>query len=224
MTIDYEAARAKMVDNQIRTTDVTSHSVLEAFFSVPREDFVSDRLRPLAYIDDDLKISEPRQGAPARYLMEPSPLAKLLQLANITRNDVVLEIGCGTGYASALLSLLAGSVVSLECDESLAEKASETLSSHGYDNVAVVVGELEKGYAPEAPYDVIFINGAVEELPRALFDQLRDGGRLVVVEGHGNSSRANVYVREGGHTSARRGFNTSVKPLPGFEKAKAFEF
>lgn len=224
MTIDYEAAREKMVDNQIRTTDVTSHPVLRAFLEVAREDFVPEKYKPLAYIDDDIPVSLDQNGRPSRYLMEPSPLAKLLQLADITPDDVVLEIGCGTGYVSALLSLLASSVVALESDEDLAARATENLSRLGYDSVAVVTGDLRKGYEPEAPYDVIFIGGAVEELPTALFDQLRDGGRLVVVEGHGNASRAKLYVKDDGHTSSRRGFNTSVKLLNGFERAEEFVF
>ena len=224
MTIDFELARTRMVDNQIRTTDVTSHPVLQAFLSVAREDFVPANLRELAYIDDDIRISSGQDGAPDRFLMEPSPLAKLLQLADVGKSDVVLEIGCGTGYVSALLSLLADSVVALESDPALAETAAESLSRLGYDNVAVVTGALAQGYKPEAPYDVIFVGGSVEQLPSALFDQLRDGGRLVVVEGHGNASKAKLYVSEGGNTSARRGFNTSVKPLPGFEKAAQFVF
>ena len=224
MTIDFELARTRMVDNQIRTTDVTSHPVLQAFLSVAREDFVPANLRELAYIDDDIRILSGQDGAPDRFLMEPSPLAKLLQLADVGKDDVVLEIGCGTGYVSALLSLLADSVVALESDPALAETAAESLSRLGYDNVAVVTGALAQGYKPEAPYDVIFVGGSVQQLPSALFDQLRDGGRLVVVEGYGNASKAKLYVSEGGNTSARRGFNTSVKPLPGFEKAAQFVF
>lgn len=216
--MDYTAARIKMVDNQIRTTDVTSHSVLEAFLTVPREAFVPAPLKSLAYIDNDIEVS------PGRFVMEPSPLAKLIQLATITKNDVVLEVGCNTGYASAVLSLLAGSVVALEVDESLASKATETLAELGYDNVAVVNGELEKGYGAEAPYDVIFIHGAVEVIPEALFGQLRDGGRLVAVEGYGNASQARLFVKERGVASERSAFNTSVKPLPGFRKAAEFVF
>ena len=216
--MDYTAARIKMVDNQIRTTDVTSHSVLEAFLTVPREAFVPAQLKPLAYIDNDIEV------APGRYLMEPSPLAKLIQLAVITREDVVLEVGCNTGYASAVLSKLAGSVVALETDETLAATASETLSELGYDNVAVVTGELEKGYAAEAPYDAIFVHGAVEVVPEAFFAQLRDGGRLVVVEGYGNASQARLYIKERGIASERSVFNTAVKPLPGFRRAAEFVF
>lgn len=216
--MDYTAARIKMVDNQIRTTDVTSHSVLEAFLTVPREAFVPAQLKPLAYIDNDIEV------APGRYLMEPSPLAKLIQLAVITREDVVLEVGCNTGYASAVLSKLAGSVVALEVDEALAATAGETLAELGYDNVAVVTGELEKGYAAEAPYDAIFVHGAVEVVPEAFFAQLRDGGRLVVVEGYGNASQARLYIKERGIASERSVFNTAVKPLPGFRRAAEFVF
>jgi protein-L-isoaspartate(D-aspartate) O-methyltransferase len=224
MSIDFEMARTKMVDNQIRTTDVTAYEVIDAFLSVPRERFVPARLRDLAYIDNDIEIAPAEGGHRARYLMEPSPLAKLVQLADVRKEDVVLEVGCGTGYGSAILSLLAASVVSLESDESLAAKATETLTELGYDNVAVVTGPLADGYPPEAPYDVMLVSGAVEYVPDAILSQLRDGGRLVVVEGSGNASRAKLYRRDDGITSDRAVFNTSVKALPGFEHAETFVF
>ena len=216
--IDYKAARTKMVDNQIRTTDVTAHGVLDAFLTVPREEFVPAAARPLAYIDNDIQLS------PGRFLMEPSPLAKLIQLVDVAAGDVVLEVGCGTGYASAILSKLSSSVVALESDEALAATAGETLARLGFDNVAVVTGDLEAGYAAEAPYDVIFVNGAVEFVAEPLFAQLRDGGRLVVVEGYGNASQARLYIKEGGRVAERTAFNTAVKPLPGFRKARDFVF
>ncbi|MDQ0320182.1 protein-L-isoaspartate(D-aspartate) O-methyltransferase [Pararhizobium capsulatum DSM 1112] len=222
--MDFQAARTKMVDNQIRTTDVTSHTVLSAFLSVPRESFVPAKLKPLAYIDTDIAL-ESEDGAPTgRYLMEPSPLAKLLQLAAVTPEDSVLEIGCGTGYVSALLSQLAGKVVSLESDPSLATQASAALDALGCANVTVVNGDLEKGHAAGAPYDLIFINGAVEAIPASIFDQLKNGGRLVAVVGFGNASQARLYVHENGNTSERLGFNTSVRPLPGFRLAREFVF
>ncbi len=224
MSIDYEAARIKMVDNQLRTTDVTSYAVLDAFLAVPREEFVPARFKPLAYIDNDIEIAPAEAERPARYLMEPSPLAKLVQLAQIEPEDVVLEIGCGTGYTSAILSTLASSVVALESDENLAASATDTLARLGYDNVAVVAGPLAEGYRPEAPYDVIFVGGAVAQIPDGLFEQLRDGGRLVVVEGTGNASRAKMYLKEDGAIAQRASFNTSVKTLPGFEKPETFVF
>lgn len=222
--MDYTAARTKMVDNQIRTTDVTSHSVLSACLAVPREAFVPPQMKPLAYIDEDLLVAAAENGVPGRYLMEASPLAKLLQLAAITKDDLVLEIGCATGYVSALLSSLAGSVVAVESDETLASRATETLANLGYDNVAVVTGPLEQGYAAEAPYDVIFVNGSIELLPEALLSQLREGGRLVAVVGYGNAARARLYVKADGVTSYTEYFNASVKPLPGFRKHAEFVF
>lgn len=223
MSVDFAAQRVKMVDGQLRTTDVTSLPVLEAFLAVPREAFVPSRRRPLAYIDEDIEITPPR-GSARRFLMAPSPLARLVQLAGIRAGDVVLEIGAGSGYASAILSRLAGSVIALESDESLAEEATGQLARLGCDNVAVVQGALTEGYPSEAPYDVVFVGGAVDQIPEILFGQLRDGGRLVAVEGHGNAGVARLHVRDGGAVSARRGFNAAVKPLPGFERARQFEF
>jgi len=221
--MNFEAARIKMVDNQIRTTDVTSHSVLSAFLSVPREEFVPAAMKPLAYIDTDIEL--PASGASGRrYLMEPSPLAKLLQLATISKSDKVLEIGCCTGYASAILSALAGSVVALESDATLAAEASETLARLDYSNVSVITGDLEKGHPAAAPYDVIFVDGAVETVPDSLLAQLSDGGRLVAVVGSGNASRAKLILHENGVTSERLAFNTAVKPLPGFRLAREFVF
>jgi protein-L-isoaspartate(D-aspartate) O-methyltransferase len=216
--IDFEAARAKMVDGQIRTTDVTSHSVLSAFLSVPREAFVPDHMKPLAYIDEDLQI------CPGRYIMDPSPLAKLLQLAEIGTDDLVLDVGAGTGYVSALLGRLAGAVVALESDEDMAAKAKTTLASLGAQNVTVVSGALAAGYAAEAPYDLIFVNGAVEEVPATLFGQLREGGRLVTVVGQGHSARATVFVKAASAISSTSFFNASIRQLPGFQKAREFVF
>ncbi|WP_099867716.1 protein-L-isoaspartate O-methyltransferase family protein [Pararhizobium haloflavum] len=224
MTTDFKTARARMVDNQIRTMDVTSHPVLDAFGDVPREAFVPEHLRDLAYIDEDIQIAPAGESAPARYVMEPAPLAKLVQLADIRASDVVLEIGCGTGYGSAILSQLASSVVALESDAALAAKAGETLSELGCDNVVVVQGPLAEGYADEAPYDAIVFSGAVEYVPQVILDQLREGGRLVVVEGAGNASRAKLYLRDGETTSPRAIFNTAVRMLPGFELSKEFVF
>nr|WP_316653901.1 protein-L-isoaspartate O-methyltransferase [uncultured Gellertiella sp.] len=214
---NYEVQRTKMVDNQVRTTDVTSYSVLSAFLTVPREAFVPEAARALAYVDADSALS-----VPGRYIMHASPLAKLLQLATISQTDHVLDVGAGSGYVSALLAHLAGSVVALESDAGLAALARANLSGHA--NAKVVEGDLEKGAAGEGPFDVIFIDGAVDLVPEALFAQLKDGGKLVAVLGHGNASRAHVFTRERGALSSTPAFNTAVKPLPGFRKVPEFQF
>lgn len=218
MMADFSGLRTKMVDGQIRTTDVTSLPLLDALLSVPREEFVPGAKRSLAYIDEDIEI------APGRYLMEPSPFARIVQLAGIQPSDFVLDVGAGTGYSSAVLSKLAGSVVALEQDHALAERAQSVLSTLGYDTVAVVEGPLAEGYAAQAPYDVILLEGAVERIPQALFDQLKDGGRLLAVEGRGNAAVVRLYVKHGGAVSGRRAFNAAVQPLPGFHNAPVFEF
>lgn len=222
MSADFSERRVKMVDGQVRTTDVTSAPLIEAMLTVPREAFVSAGQRDIAYIDEDIRIGG-ANGA-ARYLMEPSPFAKLLQLAEIDASDSALDVGCGTGYASAVLSRLAGSVVALESDPALAESASSTLSTLGYGNVTVVQGPLAQGHPAKAPYNVIFVGGSVEEVPAALLDQLAEGGRLVAVEGQGNSGVARLFFKAGGVVTGRRAFNAAIKPLPGFERSHAFEF
>ena len=222
--MDFEAARVKMVENQIRTTDVTSHSVLNAFLTVPRENFVPEKSKLLAYIDNDIEIAPAAAGKPARFLMEASPLAKLLQLGAITKQDKVLDVGCGTGYASAILSRLADKVIALDSDEDLAAKTKANVAALGYDNVTVVTGDLEKGNAGNGPYDVIFINGSIEQLPQGLLDQLSEDGRLITVIGYGHAARATVFMRERGAVSENVFFNASIKPLPGFAKAKEFVF
>lgn len=223
MTADFSELRVKMVDGQLRTTDVTSLPLLSAMLAVPREAFVPDSRKALAYIDENILISE-KAGPGGRYLMKPSPFAKLVQLAEIGPNDKVLDVGTGTGYSAAVLSRLAKSVGALESDNSLAAMAESTLAGLGCDNVSVVRGELGAGHGAGAPYDVIIVEGAVEELPEMLPAQLAEGGRLVVVEGSGGGGVARIYLKSNGIVTGRRAFNAAVKPLPGFERTPVFEF
>ncbi len=223
MNADYLHLRTKMVDSQLRTTDVNSIPIQDAFLTVPREEFVPTRRKPFAYIDEDIEITPPG-SADRRFLMEASPFAKMLQLADIRKDDFVLDVGTGTGYPAAVLSLIAGSVVALENDATLAEDATARLSELGYDNVAVVQGPLPEGCPSEAPYDVIVIEGAVDKVPDTFFAQLKDGGRLVAVEGYGNAGVARLFVKHGEAVSGRRSFNAAIKPLPGFQGEPAFEF
>ena len=213
---DFQARRVKMVDGQLRTTDVTSHPVLDSFLAVPRESYVSDAKRELAYFDMEIAV------APGRYLMEPSPLAKLIQLADIKSTDRVLDIGTATGYSAAILSNIGATIVALESNGELGDTAKANLAAANITNVDVVTGPLKAGAASKGPFNVILIEGAVGEVPKALFDQLADGGRLVAVEGEGLSGVARLYVKTGQIVSGRRGFNLSVKPLPGFELAPQF--
>ena len=159
--------------------------------------------------------------------MQAASFAKLTQLANVDmslEDDVALVVGSGTGYSSAVLSLLSSSVVAIEEDEALVKFSTDVLSQLGYMNIAVLKAPLLNGYPKEAPYDVIFFEGAIEVLPSTFFDQLSEGGRLVCVEGTGNSAVAKIYSKNDGLISEREAMNCSIKPLPGFSRAKEFSF
>ncbi|MBX3447238.1 MAG: protein-L-isoaspartate O-methyltransferase [Parvibaculaceae bacterium] len=218
---DFAAARLNMVESQVRVNAVTDDRVIAAMSAVPRERFVPVSRQGLAYMDEDIRISD---GPPARFLMEPRVFAKLAQLAAITADDLVLDIGCGTGYSTAVLSRLAGTVVALESDENLAAQAGATLSDLGVDNAVVVAGPLSGGHAKQAPYDVIFINGMVSAVPEALQKQLRENGRLVTVVGDGVSGRARLYLKAGGGFGGRDAFDANIRFLPGFEPVESFVF
>ena len=222
MNADFSERRVKMVDGQVRTTDVTSAPLLDALLSLPREAFVPSTQQDIAYIDEDILVADSPEGP--RYLMEPSPLAKLLQLGEVGTGDHALVIGCGTGYSAAVLSRLAKSVIALESDPGLADLAKATLADLGCDNVTVVKGTLREGHLTGAPYDVIFVDGSIEVVPESLSDQLGEGGRLVAVEGRGNAGIARLFLKTSGVVTGRRAFNAAIKPLPGFERAEAFVF
>jgi protein-L-isoaspartate(D-aspartate) O-methyltransferase len=222
--VDFATARETMVDRQIRTADVTDRRVLAAFGEVPRESFVPVGLRSLAYSDGALPLRVESWGEKQRHLLEPAVLAKLLQLAEIGETDIILDVGCATGYSSAVLSRLGNSVVAIESDAELAAQATETLIDLGIGNVAVVDGNLEAGYPAEAPYDVIVLGGSVDFVPTALADQLRDGGRLVAIVGRGQSATATLFRRSGTDVASWPAFNAPAFPLPGFVRARTFAF
>jgi protein-L-isoaspartate(D-aspartate) O-methyltransferase len=216
MSVDFSAQRVKMVDGQLRTTDVTGRALLQAFLDVPREQFVPAAKRDIAYLDGDIEI------APGRFLGEASPIAKLMALAGISGADTVLNIGAGTGYDAAVLSKLCAKVTALECDASLAAQAQTNLRAAGVSNAVVTEGALEAGASKHAPFDVIFVSGSVAQTPAALFEQLADGGRLVAVEGGERLGAARLYVKNGKEMSSRFGFNAALRPLPGFAQAPVF--
>ncbi len=216
---DYAAARVNMIEGQIRPNRVTDDRVLAAMAEVPRERFVPRKLQGAAYVDQGLAV------APGRYLMEPAVFARLLQAAAIGPDDVVLDIGCATGYSTAVLARLAATVVAVESDPELVKAAGDLLADLDADNAAVVQGALEKGYAKQAPYDAIVLGGAIDEVPPMIADQLAEGGRLVAVVTGGSSAGVGVLMlRARGALSRRILFDASVPPLPGFAVDRGFVF
>jgi protein-L-isoaspartate(D-aspartate) O-methyltransferase len=219
---DFAALRRMMVDGQVRTADVTDPRLLSAMLSVPRERFVPAEKASLAYLDLDVLVSEP--GAQERRLLKPMVVAKLLQMADVRETDHVLDVGCATGYSTALLARLAATVTGVEENPDLARRATEALAAAGIDNARVVTGPLVRGYPGDAPYDVIVLEGSSEIAPEMLLDQLKDGGRLVCVLGRGPVGKATLYRRVGGELSGRPVFDAAPPLLPGFAKPAEFVF
>ncbi len=213
---DFAQQRFNMVENQVRPNSVTDPRIAARMHDIPRERFVPKQRRDLAYVDEPVMI------AAGRYLIPAMQFAKLLQLADIESSDSVLVIGCGRGYGAAIAAGLAESVIALDEDEDLVAAANDTLADLGIDNAAAVAGTLTEGIAAQGPYNVIFVEGAVQDVPQALLDQLADGGRLVAFMADGTFGKAVIYTKSDGHIGMRQDFDAVVPSLPGFEKAPEF--
>lgn len=219
-----EISRKNMIDGQIKPNKVTDEGLLDALARIPREKFVPRHLQGMAYVDEDINLGN------GRTLPEPVVIARLIQAAAITPQDVVLDIGCGTGYSAALLSQMATTVVALESDKEIATQAERHLHELDIHNVAVITtARLSDGYPQQAPYHVILINSSLARVPQALLDQLSPGGRLVAVETSsetikGFMGQAVLFTRTADGFEKKNLFDAAVPTLPGFETEKKFAF
>jgi protein-L-isoaspartate(D-aspartate) O-methyltransferase len=218
----FSTARQKMVDGQVRPSDVTDLRIIDAMLAVPREAFVPESQRALAYLDLDLDVSE--GSSPKRFLIKPVVTAKMLQATDIKDTDNVLVAGCATGYAAALAAKLAARVTATESDPALAAKARDILAQLGLANVTVAAAPAAEGYSANAPYDVIVLNGATEITPDRLYRQLKEGGRLVGVLAMTQPPRATIVTHSHGDFGYRTLFDAVVPVLPGLERLPAFVF
>jgi len=217
---DFVLARRNMVDGQLRPNRVTNAQLLAAIGDLPRERFLPAGLRSVAYADDDVPLGN------GRFLMEPMVLARLIQTLQPLPGDKALVVASGAGYGAALLARLVKTVVAVESDASLAGSAEQTIGNLGITNVQTVVGKMEEGWAAQASYDVILIEGAVQKVPEAILEQLAEGGRLgtVIAAPTGMLGVAQLVVKEGGVTSGRPLFDAGTPPLPGFAAPPRFTF
>lgn len=214
---DFHAQRLNMVESQVRANDVTDIRIQDAMREVPRERFVPSTRQAVAYSDTVVEI------VPGRFLLDPRSFSKLVELAEIEPTDRILDVGCASGYSTAVLSRLAHDTIGLEEDAELVRVASDLLPALGLA-ARVVQGKLADGHAAGAPYNVIFVNGAIEDLPPTLEKQLAEGGRLVAVVRNGPQGRGNLFLCEHGRTSSRADFDATVPLLAGFSRPKSFVF
>ena len=213
---DFAARRTMMVDTQVRPSDVTKFPIIDAMLSVPKQDYVPDDMIEAAYVGENITLPE------GRIVLEPRTFAKMLDALDIQPGDMVLDLGCGFGYSSAVLGHMAEAVVGVESDEAMAEEAQSKLSAGGVDNVAVMAGELAKGAAKHGPYDVILLHGGVEKLPQSIIDQLKDGGRIACLFMEGALGACRIGYKAEDSVSWRFAFNASAPLVAGFEKERSF--
>lgn len=213
---DFAARRQMMVDTQVRPSDVTKFPIIEAMLSVPREDFVPDAQREAAYAGENVGLGT------GRVMLEPRTLAKMLDALDVGQDELVLDVGCGYGYSSAVVARMAQAVVAVEEDEFMAGEAQTILSDLGADNVVVHSGPLAEGAAEHGPYDVIVIQGGVGDVPDGLLDQLKDGGRIACLFMDAALGVVRIGYKRDGAISWRFDFNAGAPVMPGFEKQRAF--
>lgn len=215
---DYAERRTIMVDTQVRPSDVTKFPIIDAMLTVPREDFVPAARKEAAYVGEHIELGG------GRVILDPRTQAKLLDALDVQPDELVLDVGAAYGYSSAVIARLAEAVVALEENSDYAEEAEAALSGAGIDNVAVLTGPLANGCPKHGPFDVILVEGAVEEVPQALVDQLKDGGRIATIFDEGRLGVARVGYKIDGAMTWRYAFNAGAPVLPGFGKARAFQF
>ena len=213
---DYKMRRQIMVDTQVRPSDVTKFPIIDALLNIPREKFVPDGKREAAYLGENLSIG------PSRVILEPRTLAKLLDALDIKNNELVLDIGSGLGYSSAVISRMAELVIAVEQDTSFAAESEGILSEAGADNVVVQVNKLEDGAPQHGPYDVIILQGGVEEIPSSILNQLKNGGRIGAIFIEEGLGTARIGYKFNDNVNWKYSFNASVPILEGFLKQKDF--
>ncbi len=218
IAIDFQRARINMVESQVKPGGVRNMKIWDIMSEVPRDVFVGAEHAAIAYMDKSVPQSQDRK------LIAPLTFALLVELAEIQPNDLILDIACGTGYSTAVLSALGGGVVGLEQDSELADKGSQILLDLDVDNGVIVTGPHAEGQAKQGPYDVILINGFVPEVPASLLAQLNDKGRLVCVSEHNQTSSGMIYTKINDSISVRAAFEMITEQVPGFEKEEAFSF
>ena len=205
-----------MVDTQVRPSDVTKFPIIDALLNVRREAYLPEALREAAYVGENLAI------APGRVVLEPRTFAKMLDAMDLQSDDLVLDIGAGFGYSTAILARMVHTVVGLEEDADMAQDAQAALSGNDVDNAAIEDGALNVGAAQHGPYDAILIQGGVEDVPPVILEQLKDGGRIGALFMNGPLGVVRVGHMSNGKVTWRDAFNAAAPVLQGFKAESVF--
>lgn len=213
---DFATRRRMMVDTQVRPSDVTEFPIIDAMLNIPREAFVPRDRVEAAYASEDVDLGE------GRVLLDPRVFAKMLDALDLKNDDLVLDLGAGLGYSSAVIARIAEAVVAVEEDEALAAEAQSLLSEHHADNVVLHSGPLAEGAAEHGPYDAILVEGGVETLPDGILAQLKDGGRMAVIFMENALGTVRVGHKLDGKMTWRFAFNGTAPVIPGFEGKAEF--
>ncbi|MBV0892798.1 protein-L-isoaspartate O-methyltransferase [Paracoccus sp. Z118] len=217
---DFAQRRTTMVDTQVRPNEVNGYPVIAAMLHVPREAFVPDARREVAYSGENLDVGH------GRVMLDPRTFAKLIDVMQLENGDLVLDLGCGYGYSSAVMARIAQAVVAVEEHPALVAEAERRLAEQGVDNVAVVRAALTEGAPDQGPYDAILINGAIEVLPDAIAGQLAEGGRIAALwheDGPGTGlGVARLGYKLDGRINWRYAFNAHAPVLPGLTINEGF--
>lgn len=213
---DFASRRRMMVDNQVRPSDVTKYPIIDALLAVERQRFVPQHLREAAYLGEVLELGE------GRVLLEPRTFAKMLDALDLKQSDMVLDLGCGYGYSSAVLAQMVEAVIAVESDANLAEEARALLSEVEADNVFVEHAPLTEGAPQHGPYDAIILEGGAEAIPQAIVDQLKEGGRMAAIFLDGKLGEVRIGYKVGGRMNWRFAFNAHSPLTEGFEREHGF--
>ena len=217
--MEYNLARKNMVDCQLKPNKVKDKNVLNAFLETPREKFVKKYNINHSYLDENLKITKDR------YILNPTILARLIQSLEIKKNETVLSVGSGSGYGVVILSYLADTVIGIETDNKLVESSSEILLNLNVNNAAIIKGNVVEGYVNQAPYNAILIEGAVNEVPKDILNQLSDNGKLATVENLDSSIGKAVKYEKAGNTFVKNIlFDANLPILNSFKSKTSLNF
>lgn len=216
--MDFAQARTAMVDSQVRPNDVTKYSIIAALQKVERENFVPESMRMVAYADSPIALDT------GRVILDARVFSKMLDALNILPTDFVLDIGCGLGYSTAVIASLSEAVIGVEDDATRVTDATENLMAAQVDNAVILEGELAKGAAKHGPYDVVIMEGAVEQVPANLIKQIKDGGRMAAIFNKNGVGIVRIGIKNGDGISWRDTFNADAPILPGFQSDKGFTF